>query len=66
MTCTQQQYLEILLNDMGYADRKQRNGYLSRMVGRAVRYLDDLSTSEKSKLIHVLKAQKEVHEGQTV
>lgn len=50
----QNKFLELLLNDCGYRTRGLRNECLSREVGRTVRYLDDLSFAESSRLIESL------------
>lgn len=55
---TQIEYLEILFNDVGF-DRLQRNGYLSRIFNRTIKYLDELSVTEKSYIIDQLKKRKE-------
>ena len=56
---TQQEYLELLLGEVGFVSRTQRNDYLSRILHREVKYLDELSTSERSALINTLKAKKQ-------
>lgn len=58
---TQQQYLEILFNDTGFKDRKQRNAWLSDTFKRTIRTFDDLTGWERSKAIDLLK---EIKEGQ--
>jgi hypothetical protein len=43
--------LEKLLAAQGFSTRVQRNGYLSRMAGRDIRFIDDLTFDEASKII---------------
>ena len=57
---TQEEYLQILFNDLGF-DRAARNAWLSDKMGQEVRYLDDpvLTKRIKSMLIDELKQMKE-------
>lgn len=57
-TQAQIDFLEILFGDLGF-NRAQRNDYLSEDLGREVKFLDDLSVGEASKLIEDLKERKE-------
>ena len=54
-TTAQRDYLEILLNQRGYSERVQRNAWLSAETGKDIHYLDDLTKSEASRLIDLLK-----------
>ena len=58
ITKAQIKYLEILFNDLGY-DRIQRNVWLSNRLGWDVRFLDNLTGAEASKIIDELKKTKE-------
>ena len=51
-------YLEILLNDCGF-NRTQRNIWLSDLLKRDIRYLDQLVPFEISAIINILKDKKE-------
>lgn len=55
---TQTEYLEILLNDCGFGNRVKRNDFIGLRVGRKIRFLDDLTSRERSILIDTLKARK--------
>lgn len=57
-TSAQTNFLEILFNDLGFT-RGQRNAFVSREVGRAVGYLDELTVAEASALITALKLRKD-------
>jgi hypothetical protein len=57
-TQAQIDFLEILFGDLQF-NRAQRNDYLSERLEREVKFLDDLSIGEASKLIEELKEQKE-------
>lgn len=57
-TKQQQRYLEILLNDCGFGERVQRNAYLSGELDRDIRFLDNLTLYESSKMIGLLKGMK--------
>jgi len=59
MNITQDDYLDILFNDCGFGDRRRRNDFIGQRVGRPVRFLDELTTKEKSALIDELKARKQ-------
>lgn len=50
-TADQVRYLEILLNDCGYTERKMRNAWLGAEVGREIHFVDDLTKEEASRLI---------------
>jgi len=52
---TQIDYLSVLLNDLGYGTRQQRNDFLTRYFRRPVRSLDELSASERSAAITSLR-----------
>ncbi len=51
-------FLEILFNDLGYT-RKQRNARLTDDLGREIKFLDNLTIPEASRLIETLKEEKE-------
>lgn len=51
-------YLEILFKDLGF-ERQARNAFLSSELGRPVRLLDELTSSEASRIITSLKERKE-------
>ena len=51
-------FLEILFNDLGYT-RKQRNAKLTDDLSREIKFLDDLTIPEASKMIETLKEEKE-------
>ena len=62
MQATQKQldYIEILLNDLNFADtRAQRNDSISIRVGRPIKFLDELTKIEASQLIVEFKKLKE-------
>jgi hypothetical protein len=52
-------FLENLLNDCGFSTRVQRNAWLTSEVDRDIKFLDELTFSEASRLINVLKERKE-------
>lgn len=54
-TRAQQDYLLDLLDDHGFTARVQRNAWLSAETGKEIHYLDELSKSEASRLIDLLK-----------
>lgn len=54
---SQEDYIEILSIDLGY-DRNRRNAAITLIVGRPIRYLDELHPVEKSKVIDAFKAKK--------
>jgi hypothetical protein len=51
-------YLEILFNDLGF-DRTARKAFMSEETGRPVRFLDELTSAEASRIITALKERKE-------
>ncbi len=55
---TPEAYLEILFNDLLY-DRLHRNDKLTETFGRPIKFLDDLSKDETSRMIEILREQKE-------
>ena len=64
---TQAEYIEILLNDCGIDTRKTRNAWLSSVIGREVKYLDEYhvekapfgtTSGERSLIINTLKDKK--------
>lgn len=55
ITDPQKEYLEILLNDCGFLERRVRNHFLTQEVGREIRYLDSLTKTEATRLISDLK-----------
>jgi len=61
---TQNEYLEILLNDCGFDTRAKRNDFVSLCIGRRISYLDDMKLYEKSQMIDLLKERnKAIAEG---
>lgn len=60
MTATSKQinYLEILFKDLGF-DRTGRNAFISTELNRPVRFLDELTSSEASRIITGLRERKE-------
>jgi hypothetical protein len=58
-TPRQCEFLEILLNDLGYTTRAQRNAWLSAETGKDIHYLDDLSKVEASRLIDELQRERD-------
>lgn len=58
-TTKQQDYIEILRNDVGIDTIVKRNDFISLRVGRPIRFLDELTMSEASAIIVALKAKKE-------
>jgi hypothetical protein len=53
------EYINDLLIDVGYADRTKRNAYLSAEMEREIKYVDDLTVEEASRIIQQLKDMKE-------
>lgn len=51
-------FLEILFNDCGF-DRKQRNAFIRRELGRDVNYLDELTGAEAHRFITALKERRD-------
>ena len=51
----QVKFIDSLLIDVGYSDRKVRNTYLSAELKREIHYVDDLSVQEASMIIDQLK-----------
>lgn len=47
-------YLQILLEDAGYHTRRDRNEHLSDVVGREIKFLDELTFDEGRELIEGL------------
>ena len=58
-TPAQQRYLTELLDDHGFRERVQRNAWLSAETGKEIHYLDDLSKSEASRMISLLKEEED-------
>lgn len=56
-TPPQVRYLNDLLDVLGFVTRQQRNAYLSRITEREVKFVDDLTLQEATKLIRELTAQ---------
>ncbi len=54
---TQQEYLEILFNDLLFS-RSARQKWLSQKFQRDIKYLDDLLPGERSLVIGILKDMK--------
>lgn len=57
-TEAQQNYMEVLFNDVGISERAKRNDFLSLRVGREIHYLTDLTKTEASDIITELKLKK--------
>ncbi len=57
-TPPQRRFLDELLIDAGFAAAQRRNAYLTRVVGRPVKYLDELTLREAGALIEVLLARR--------
>lgn len=57
-TAPQINYIECLSIDLGF-DRPTRNAAVGDIVGRTVRFLDELTLTEASKVIEDFKARKE-------
>lgn len=55
---TQNEYLEILFNEVGIDTVTKRNDFISIRLDRKIRFLDDLTTKEKSRFIDELKDMK--------
>jgi hypothetical protein len=53
-TKPQIEHIERLVNDVGFADRKARNAWLSEEVGRPIVYIDDLKKVEAIEIIRTL------------
>ena len=51
----QTSFLATLFIDCGFHTRVQRNAWLSSEIGREIRYMDDLTVAEASKMIDALK-----------
>ena len=51
-------YLEILFNDLGFG-RAARKAFMSEELGRPVRFLNELTTAEASRIITALRERKE-------
>jgi hypothetical protein len=54
----QQNYLAILFGDLSF-NRASRNLYLTERIGREIHYLDELNTAEASRIIDMLREQKD-------
>jgi len=57
-TQAQQDFLEILFGDLGF-NRTERNDWITETLGREIKYLDELTLPEASRIIEQLKEQKE-------
>ena len=57
-TAAQVKYLEILFNDNGFSMKEQRNAYLSAEFSRRIKFLDELTKDEASRIINILKEMK--------
>jgi hypothetical protein len=58
-TQKQQDYIEILCNDVGLDTRAKRNDFISIRIGRKIQFLDEIWKHECSALINELKQMKE-------
>jgi hypothetical protein len=54
-TTRQIQAIDNMLSPAGFYDRVQRNGLLSRIANREVKFVDDLTVGEASNVIEELK-----------
>jgi hypothetical protein len=52
-------FLDNLFNDVGFTTRVQRNAYLSRELGREIKFLDDLTFEEGRSVINTLKERRD-------
>jgi hypothetical protein len=55
-------HLERLLNDCGYTPRTRRNAFLTAECNREIKFVDELSFAEASRLISELTIQRDLHE----
>jgi hypothetical protein len=55
---TQDEYIIILFSDCGFHEKSQQNGFMSRLLGREIKFVDELNTAEKSRIIESLKFRK--------
>jgi hypothetical protein len=51
---TQFEYIALLFADCGFDTRAQREGFMTREFGRAVKFSDELQPYERSRLIDIL------------
>jgi len=58
-TQAQLDYLDILFIDTGYSTRVRRNDWLGNRLGRPVKWLDQMTRGEASKMIELLEEEKE-------
>ena len=64
-TSLQIKFLEALFIDCGYHSRKVRNAMLSHRTEREIKFLDELTMREASKIIYELKETKEDAKGRS-
>jgi hypothetical protein len=57
---TQDEYIELLCNDLGLDTRIRRNAFISREFGREVKYLDELTGNERHRLVEMLKDRRRI------
>jgi hypothetical protein len=57
-TTPQINYLELLFNDLGF-DRRARNAFMSEELQRSIRFLDELTSAEASRIITALRERKD-------
>jgi hypothetical protein len=50
-TVAQRDYVEILAIDLGIGTRRQRNAHISEIVGRSIKFVDELSSVEAGLVI---------------
>jgi len=62
-TPEQIKYIEILANDTGFSQRVHRQDFISTRLKRTVRFLDEPTVTEASKVIDWFKAIKEEQRG---
>ena len=58
-TDKQRHFLEILLNDCGYSTLVKRRDFYKTRTGRDVRFTDEITVSEASRMIEELKSKKQ-------
>lgn len=54
----QREYIEQLLIDVGISTKRQRDVFLSDILNRPIKYLDELSKIDAMKIIDILKDRK--------
>lgn len=62
LTSKQENYIEILCNDIGLDTRLKRNDFLSNLLARPITAVSDIAKVEASQVIEALKQYKETNE----